>query len=156
MAEVLAPIGSTSTMTILHSQDAFQAPNQSGLTATRRQLPRNSMYNTQVQGVGYRRPTSVPISPYAFQATPQLRQDFRTGAAPIPKQPMHHQGHHFRAPYQDSSSSSTSSTSSNSNRSIGGPYALSKDDSVLGTRHRHSFVDSRMSHNMAASLSTPD
>jgi hypothetical protein len=156
MAEVLAPIGSTSTMTMLHTQDAFQAPNQAGLTATRRQLPRNSMYNQQAPQVAYRRPTSVPISPYAFQSTPQLRQDFRQGAAPVFKQPMNQQGHYIRAPYQDSSASSTSSTSSSSNRSIGSPYALSKDDSVLGTKHHHSFIDTRVSHNMAASLSTPD
>jgi hypothetical protein len=153
MAEVLAPIGSTSTMTILHPQDAYSSSNQAGLSAARRQMPRNSMYNPQLSG--YRGPSSVPISPYAFQATPQLKQDVRPGTTPTSKQPMNQQGQYARIPYQDSSASSTSSTSSSSNRSAG-PYALSKDDSVLGTRQRHSMVDTRTAHNMVASLSTPD
>jgi hypothetical protein len=141
-------------MTIPYSQDAFQNPNPSGLTAARRQLPRNSVYNQQLPNMGYRGPSSVPISPYAFQTTPQLKQDVRPSPNSSSKHPPGND--YFRAPYQESSASSTSSTSTSSNRSHGSPYAVSKDDSVLGVRQRQSFIDTRVSHNMVASLSTPD
>jgi hypothetical protein len=154
MAEVLAPIGSSSTMTIPYSQDAFQNPNPSGLTAARRQLPRNSVYNQPLPNMGYRGPSSVPISPYAFQTTPQLKQDVRPSPNSSSKPPAGNE--YFRPPYQESSASSTSSTSTSSNRSHGSPFAVSKDDSVLGARQRQSFADNRVSHNMVASLSTPD
>lgn len=81
-----------------------------------------------------------------------MRQDKRLSAAPVLRQPPNQL---FRHPYQDSSASSTSSASSSSNRS-GGPYHISKDDSVLSTRQRQSFPDSRFSRNIIASASTPD
>jgi hypothetical protein len=146
MAEVLGPISTTGTMTIPYSQDAFQNSNSTGLTNARRQSSRHSMYNMP-SNMSYRGPSSVPISPYAFQNAPNTRQDASTHLAP--------NSYTFRGQY-DSSASSVSSASSSSNRSAQAHYGASKDDSVLTSRKRQSYVDNRLSQNFPASLSTPD
>jgi hypothetical protein len=147
MAEVLGPLATTGTMTIPYSQDAFQNSSSTGLTNARRQSSRHSMYNTPSSNMSYRGPSSVPISPYAFQNTPNLRQDASTHLAP--------NAYSFRGQY-DSSASSVSSASSSSNRSAQAHYGASKDDSVLTNRKRQSYVDNRLAQNFPASLSTPD
>jgi hypothetical protein len=147
MAEVLAPISST----MLHTQDAFQPPSsQPNISAHRSsQVPRGLAYPQ----TGYRTGPSAPISPYAFQSTPPLRQDRHQVSTytSVPSRP----GVTFRPPYQDSSASSVSSTSSSSNRSVPGNHG-SIDDSILALKNRQTLRDSRISSNMAASLSTPD
>jgi hypothetical protein len=144
---------------MLHTpQDAFQPPpNQSNMPGHRAsQVPRGAIY-PQTTTMSYRPAPAAPISPYAFQTTPPLRQDPRLGHQmatykQVPSRP----GVSFRAPYHDSSASSVSSTSSSSNRSIPGNRVASIDDSVLAVKNRQLLRDHRISTNMAASLSTPD
>jgi hypothetical protein len=147
MAEVLAPIPQ-----MLHTQDAFQPPPQAGISAHRSsQAPRGVVYPQ----TSYRTGSSAPISPYAFQSTPPLRQDRHQHPMSTYKAVPSRSGATFRPPYQDSSASSVSSTYSSSNRSVPGNHG-SIDDSVLVIKNRQTLRDNRVSSNMAASLSTPD
>ncbi|KAK5727208.1 bud neck involved protein [Elasticomyces elasticus] len=123
MAEVLPPLmQSSSTITMLHSRpssaDAFQSqPQQYPQSSRTAQTPR-SMYNAPNNS--YRATSAAPVQPYAFQATPQLRQETRTSSAPsISPNEIRQSGH---LPSASTSSSDTSS----------GPSA--KDDSVMGSR----------------------
>jgi hypothetical protein len=148
MAEVLAPISST----MLHTKDAFQpASNQSNIPGHRSShVPRGVVYPQPA----YRTAPAAPISPYAFQSTPPLRQDTRH-QVPTYKAVPGRPGVSFRPPYQDSSASSVSSSSSSSNRSVPGNHG-SIDDSVLALKSRQTLRDNRISSNVAASVSTPD
>ncbi|KAK3074233.1 bud neck involved protein, partial [Teratosphaeriaceae sp. CCFEE 6253] len=116
MAEVLPPLTQSSAM--LHprpsSADAFQTQPQ---RLTQGQAPRN-MYSAQ--NGSYRGASAAPVQPYAFQATPHLRQESRTSSAAPVAQNGHRQPGHV-----PSASTSSSDTSS-------GPSA--KDDSVMGSR----------------------
>jgi hypothetical protein len=138
--------------------DAFQAgpPGQSHLAPSRvSQMPRNTMYNTHIAGMGYRGPSALPVAPYAFQSTPHLRQENRTLSAPVYR---HSMGPPPSSRYQqeDSSSSSTASTASSSNLSSVGQHHTSKDDSSVGIKQRQTLRDNRHSTALVASLSTPD
>ncbi|KAF2756805.1 hypothetical protein EJ05DRAFT_44286 [Pseudovirgaria hyperparasitica] len=85
MAEVLAPIIQQSgSMTMLHSpSDAFQKTSQPSHSSRSNQMPRTHTYNSQNGGSGYRGTSAAPVAPYAFSATPQLRQEqHRTLSAP--------------------------------------------------------------------------
>ncbi|PZD37176.1 hypothetical protein A1F97_07808 [Pyrenophora tritici-repentis] len=108
-------------------------PNQPQPRAT--QMPRNQQ-NANSGGTGYRG-TAAPIAPYAFNSTPQLRQENRSVSAPTPQalqQPPSHtttQSRLGHPSHPSSSSDSTVSTSGSSNRSSGGPTMGVKDDSDL-------------------------
>lgn len=158
MAEVLAPVGASSTITMLHSApDAFQTSQaaQSHLASAHvSQINRSHMYNPQLASLGYRG-SSVPVSPYAFQSTPHLRHDNRTHSAPSGK-PVG-QALQSRHSLYDSSSTSTASSSGSSHRSFAGNHVQSKDDSLVGIRHhRAGRPEDRNSMALIASLSTPD
>ncbi|TKA63911.1 hypothetical protein B0A55_11918 [Friedmanniomyces simplex] len=123
MAEVLSPpMQSSSTITMLHSRpssaDAFQTqPQQYPQSPRLVQTPR-SMYSAPQNS--YRGTSAAPVQPYAFQATPHLRQESRTSSAPSVAHIAPRQAGHL-----PSASTSSSDTSS-------GPSA--KDDSVMGSR----------------------
>ncbi|KAK0299472.1 bud neck involved protein [Friedmanniomyces endolithicus] len=123
MAEVLSPpMQSSSTITMLHprppSADTFQTqPQQYPHSPRLVQTPR-SMYNSPQNS--YRGTSAAPVQPYAFQATPHLRQESRTSSVPTVTQNGPRQAGHLPSP-----STSSSDTSS-------GPSA--KDDSVMGSR----------------------
>ncbi|KAI4922383.1 hypothetical protein J4E90_000814 [Alternaria incomplexa] len=104
-------------------------PNQQQQRAS--QMPRNQQ-NGNSGGTGYRG-TAAPIAPYAFNSTPQLRQDNRSASTPAPQtlqQPPNHanQTRLGHPSHPSSSSDSTVSTSGSSNRSSAGPPAAARDD----------------------------
>ncbi|KAH6644551.1 hypothetical protein C7974DRAFT_23021 [Boeremia exigua] len=130
MAQVLAPISqSTSPITMPYSPDTFQnAPSQ----PHQQRQPMQRNFSGQQGGTGYRG-TSAPIAPYAFSATPQLRQDNR--AAPSPntqaaqqQPPARQQARLGHPTHPSSSSDSTVSTSGSSSRSLA---QASKDDNEI-------------------------
>ncbi|TIA06327.1 hypothetical protein D6C81_09950 [Aureobasidium pullulans] len=98
MAEVLSPLpsppSSISSINMLHSRpsssDAYQA-NHQRVGSTPRSNYRSS-------------PSTTPVQPYAFQATPHLRQESRTISAPSNVPQAQQKGH--------KSTGSTSTTSS--------------------------------------------
>lgn len=119
MAEVLSPhLQPSSTIAMLHSRpssaDAFQGSQQqrSG------HAPR-SMYNNG-QNTGYRGTTAPTVQPYAFQSTPNLRQETRNVSAPATS-------HGVMAGHKATPSASTSSSGTSSQPS-------SKDDSLMDSR----------------------
>lgn len=123
-------------------------------------MPRSHVYNAQGgMIVGYRGTAATPVSPYAFQTTPHLRQENRTASAPVNpytqqgvgNAPVHKQGH------PSVSSVSTTSSTTSSNRSLPGQHIVSKDDSVLGAAPRfNAGVDSRPTSSITLSTSVPD
>lgn len=83
---------SSNSMSMLQSRpssaDAFQSSNNTSQHFQQQQraagqTPR-SMYNQQAS---YRGTSAAPVQPYAFQATPHLRQDTRTTSAPAAQSP---------------------------------------------------------------------
>ncbi|KAF2143365.1 uncharacterized protein K452DRAFT_297115 [Aplosporella prunicola CBS 121167] len=163
MAEVLAPI--TQPSTLLHTPADSQSPHQSTRTSP---MPRTQYYNTTSGGIGYRGNSATPVQTYAFQTSPQLRQENRSTSAPVnpyqqqqtfePSLATAKQGH---ATHPSSSSGSTASSSSSSNRSL---QRGSKDDTaILPHRRRQSADESLKSPTMASrplsinlSTSVPD
>ena len=118
MAEVLSPhIQPSSTISMLHSRpssaDAFQGSQQQ----RNGHAPR-SMYNNGQQNTGYRG-TAPAVQPYAFQSTPNLRQESRSVSASNTHAAV---GGHKPTPSASTSSSGTSSQPS------------SKDDSLVDSR----------------------
>jgi len=104
-------------------------PNQQQQRAS--QMPRNQ-HNGNSGGTGYRG-TAAPIAPYAFNSTPQLRQENRSASTPAPQalqQPPSHanQTRLGHPSHPSSSSDSTVSTSGSSNRSSAGPPAGTRDE----------------------------
>ena len=87
MAQVLAPMQPSGSMTMLHApQDVFVAGSagQSHNSPSRSsQIPKNHIYS-QIGSVGYRGASSAPVTPYAFQSTPNLRVDLNKG---LPSEP---------------------------------------------------------------------
>ncbi|KAK8177716.1 hypothetical protein IWX90DRAFT_27837 [Phyllosticta citrichinensis] len=147
MAEVLAPIVQPNTsIVMLHTSTAAdsQAHHQSPRSSP--QMSRTQYYNTNNGGVGYRGPSATPVQAYAFQSTPQLRQENRSTSAPVnpyqqeqlfqPASGPNNQGH---TTHPSSSSGSTASSAS-SNLSSTGQRTGSKDDSAL-TRQRLKSAD---------------
>ncbi|KAK3725508.1 bud neck involved protein [Vermiconidia calcicola] len=121
MAEVLSPsMQSTSTITMLHprpsSADAFQGSQQQYNQPQRLGQAPRSMYG---QNHSYRG-ASAPVQPYAFQSTPNLRQDNKTLSAPTTS-------HGPVGSHRPTASVSTSSSENSSQPSA-------KDDSVIGSR----------------------
>lgn len=117
---------SSSTITMLHSRpsssDAFQGPPQQSPRLG--QAPR-SMYNGS-NNTAYKS-QAAPVQPYAFQSTPNLRQESRTISAPTGGQNLlsvQRPGH------SQSASSSTASSDASS----------AKDDSVIGTQADTSII----------------
>jgi hypothetical protein len=115
--------------------DAYKGtPNQPHQPQRASQMPRNQ-HNGNSGGTGYRG-TAAPIAPYAFNTTPQLRQDTRSVSTPAPQVlqqlPSHVNQTRLGHPSHPSSSSdSTVSTSGSSNRSSAGPPMGTRDDSDL-------------------------
>lgn len=87
--------------------------------------PSRSVYNAQ--NTGYRGTSAAPVQPYAFQSTPNLRQDnTRTVSAPSTSHGTIGSGRHTHT--QSASASSTTSSDASSQPSA-------KDDSVMGSRN---------------------
>ncbi|EME47093.1 hypothetical protein DOTSEDRAFT_69157 [Dothistroma septosporum NZE10] len=130
MAEVLSPpMTPTSTITMLHSRpsssDAFNGSSQQYPQAPRVAQSSRSMYNAQ--NTGYRGTSAAPVQPYAFQSTPNLRQEnSRTVSAPSTSHGAIGTGRHAHT--QSASASSTTSSDASSQPSA-------KDDSVMGSRN---------------------
>lgn len=118
--------------------DAYKpTPNQHHHQQPRAsQMPRNQ-HNGNSGGTGYRG-TAAPIAPYAFNSTPQLRQESRSVSTPSPQvlqqQPPSHanQARLGHPSHPSSSSDSTVSTSGSSNRSSAGPPVGTRDDGDVG------------------------
>ncbi|KAF1833113.1 hypothetical protein BDW02DRAFT_501479 [Decorospora gaudefroyi] len=138
MAQVLTSIVQKSgPITMPYSpSDAYKStPNQQHAQQQRAsQMPRNQ-HSGNSGGTGYRG-TAAPIAPYAFNSTPQLRQENRSVSAPAPQVlqqlPSHvNQARLGHPSHPSSSSDSTVSTSGSSNRSSAGPPIGTRDDSDL-------------------------
>ncbi|KAK5128803.1 hypothetical protein LTR85_000136 [Meristemomyces frigidus] len=129
MAEVLPlPMSSSSTITMLHSRpssaDAFQSPPQQFQQSPRLGQTPRSMYNG-ANNTSYRGTSAAPVQPYAFQATPHLRQETRTASAPPTAMANGGTGGLRSPAHAPSASTSSSDTSS---------VPSAKDDSVIGSR----------------------
>ncbi|TID17998.1 hypothetical protein E2P81_ATG10968 [Venturia nashicola] len=130
-----------------HTSPTGQTHHSSSRTAP---LPRGySNHNTG--GRSYSGTSSTPIKQYAFEKTPELRQETRSASNParqaVVAMPV------VNRPYASSSSASNaSSTNSTSNASSSGAanYTISKDDSLLGQRN------SSIGGGFMQSSSTPD
>ncbi|RDI83199.1 hypothetical protein Vi05172_g6920 [Venturia inaequalis] len=124
-----------------------QSHHSSSRTA---QLPRGySNHNTG--GRTYSGTSSTPIKQYAFEKTPELRQETRSVSNPARQSVVGMPA--VNRPYASSSSASNaSSTNSTSNASSTGAanYTISKDDSLLGQRN------SSIGGGFMQSSSTPD
>lgn len=173
MAEVLAPaFQQTGSMTMLHSPaDAFQntSPQTHHQPSRSAQMPRTHVYNVQNGGMGYRGTSSTPVAPYAFQATPQLRQENRTSSAPTnpyaANAAAQSSGARLGHPtHASSSSDSTVSSSGSSNRSMV-PQKGSKDDTAVLAQQRprssdeqlkRTVLDNRPLSTISLSTSVPD
>lgn len=83
------------------------------------------MYNGQ--NASYRSTTAAPVQPYAFQSTPNLRQDNRSVSQPAASHGIIGQKH-AHAHTQSVSNSSTTSSDASSQPSA-------KDDSVIGSKN---------------------
>ena len=143
-------------MTMLHTpQDVFVAGSagQSHHSPSRSsQIPRNHIYS-QIGTVGYRGASSAPVTPYAFQSTPNLRPDLNKG---LPSEPIaqHAVGTRLRpsASVAPASASFTAALSSSSNLSSN---YFTKDDSTLGhAGRRHSDFSDRPASSVDVSAST--
>ncbi|KKY26977.1 putative protein bni4 [Diplodia seriata] len=131
-------------------------------------MPRTQYYNTPGGGIGYRGSSATPVQAYAFQQTPQLRQENRSTSAPVNPYSQAQafsttlaptkQGH---ATHPSSSSGSTASSSS-SNQSSTRQRSGSKDDSALSQSHQRtksassSIDSSRQLSAINLSTSVPD
>jgi hypothetical protein len=131
MAEVLHPIvQSTSTITLLHNPpDAYQPSSASQVQQQPRQgtMSRAHGYGGQSSNSGYRGTSTAPVAPYAFQSTPQLRQEHRSSSAPgNPYQQSNIQGTPTATKQWTSVNPSSSSDSTVSTAS-----SRSKDDNAV-------------------------
>lgn len=140
MAEVLSPVIQQAVpVSMLHtSPDAFQnAPSGNTHQPSRAsQMPRAHGYNGQNGGVGYRGTSSTPVAPYAFQSTPQLRQENRAVTAPVRTYASVTLQGHLNAtrqghPSHPSSSSNSTASTASSNRSVPNHHVQAKDDPAL-------------------------
>lgn len=138
MAEVLAPvqIQQAPSITMLHSSsDPFQnaSSGQPQAQSSRHSsMPRTHTYNSPNSSTGYRGSSTAPISPYAFQSTPQLKQEHRASSAPqVPLHTGSHNGSRSGQSNASSISTNASTVSSTSSRSLAGNYTTSKDDMAL-------------------------
>ncbi|OJD30146.1 protein bni4 p53858 [Diplodia corticola] len=168
MAEVLAPVTQpNSSIAMLHSSSSGDAQSHHQSSSSRSSnMPRTQYYNTPGGGIGYRGSSATPVQAYAFQQTPQLRQENRSTSAPVNPYSQAQafsttlaptkQGH---ATHPSSSSGSTASSSS-SNQSSTRQRSGSKDDSALShprTKSASSSVDSsRQLSAINLSTSVPD
>lgn len=130
MAEVLSPLSSpSSTITMMQhrpsSSDTFNGTSQQYSTSPRQGQQTRSMYNGQ--NAGYRSTTAAPVQPYAFQSTPNLRQDNRSVSQPAASHGIIGQKHAHTHTQSVSNSSTTSSDASS--------VPSAKDDSVIGSKN---------------------
>ncbi|KAB2571632.1 Protein BNI4 [Lasiodiplodia theobromae] len=152
---------------MLHSSSSGDAQSHHQSSSSRSSnMPRTQYYNTSGGGIGYRGSSATPVQTYAFQQTPQLRQENRSTSAPVnpysqaqafsPTLAPTKQGH---ATHPSSSSGSTASSSS-SNQSSTRQRSGSKDDSSLShqrTKSASSSTDSsRQLSAINLSTSVPD
>lgn len=147
MAEVLAPIVQPNTsIAMLHTSTAADSQTHHQSPRSSPQMPRTQYYNTNNGGVGYRGSSATPVQAYAFQSTPQLRQENRSTSAPVnpyqqaqlfdPASGPNKQGHNTHP----SSSSGSTASSASSNLSSTGQRSGSKDDTAL-TQQRLKLAD---------------
>ncbi|OQO05878.1 hypothetical protein B0A48_09974 [Cryoendolithus antarcticus] len=118
MAEVLSPsMQPTTTITMLDSRPpSAHTFSTSGQVSPRTSSAPRRMYSGSNNS--YR--TTAAVQPYAFQATPQLRQETRLSSAPA--------SHAGLAVHRQNNSQSTSESASSSDGSS------AKDDLVIGSR----------------------
>ena len=151
----MALVTTTQTLPImnLHSADAYHghSSSQSHHSSSRStgQVPRQ--YGQHNASVPYR----GPVAPYAFQSTPNLRQENRQTAA-APTSSRQSVGPNTlannRQSYAPSSSASTASSNSASNASSNtGQYTLGTDSTVLSEKSGERPVSTFLT-----SSSTPD
>lgn len=145
MAEVLSPLSQpSSTINMLHTQhrpsssDAFQT---SGTGSSYQQAQRvnnapRSIYSTTP---AYRGPSAAPVQPYAFQSTPQLRQETRTISAPSSVPQSQSTASAQRQGHRKSPSTSTVSSDMSSAPSAKAQRSPSKDELFSGSS-RNSFI----------------
>ena len=150
MAQVLAPIQPSGSMTMLHSpQDVFAAgsagqPHHPQSRSA--QIPRNHIYS-QVGSIGYRGASSAPVAPYAFQSTPNLRLDVNKS---LPLEPSGQPVAGKRPTPLPSGRSALPASSAG----LGGDF-LSKDDSAISrVARRHSDFSERATSSIDLSSTT--
>ena len=139
----------SNTMTMLQSRPA-SADNFQGSSASQSyqqsqrvgHTPR-SMYNSQMGTSGYRGTSGPPVQAYAFQSTPNLRQETRVSSAPttptIQSSLLANAANNMRQS-GPSPSPSTSTSNTSISPSLGGKRSPSKDDVLNGSRP-NSFIN---------------
>lgn len=154
MAEVLVATQTINSIMLHTSSDPYHTSSsgQSHHSSSRSaQLPRGYS-NHNAGGRTYSGTSSTPIKQYAFEKTPELRQDTRSASNPA-RQSVVGIGAVANRPYASSSSASNASSTnstSNASSSSAANYTISKDDSVLGQRN------SLIGGGFMQSSSTPD
>lgn len=144
MAQVLSPLSSsTSTITMLHSRpsssDAFQASSvgQSYQQSQRTNSAPRSMYSSQA---GYRGASAAPVQTYAFQTTPNLRQETRTVSGPTTLPQSQSSSSTTRHGHRNTSSTSTVASDVSSASSAHAQRSPNKDELFSGSA-RNSFIN---------------
>ncbi|QDS77590.1 hypothetical protein FKW77_001776 [Venturia effusa] len=153
MAEVLVATQTINSIMLHSSSDPYHTSSsaQSHHSSSRNApLPRGYS-NHSAGGRSYSGTSSTPIKQYAFDKTPDLRQDTRSASNPT-RQSVVGLGVVNRPYAPSSTASNASSTNSTSNASSSGAanYTVSKDDSPLEQRH------SLLEGGFMQSSSTPD
>lgn len=153
MAEVLVATQTINSIMLqsppdpYHTSSSGQSHHSSSRSA---QLPRRYS-NHNAGGRTYSGTSSTPIKQYAFEKTPELRQETRSASNPARQSVVAMPT--VNRPYASSSSASNaSSTNSASNASSTGAanYTITKDDSLSGQRN------SSIGGGFMQSSSTPD
>lgn len=140
MAQVLAPMQPSGSMTMLHTpQDVFVAGSagQSHHSPSRSsQISRNHIYS-QIGTAGYRGASSAPVAPYAFRSTPNLRVDLNKG---LPSEPTGQNTVGRRPMPSASRLPSTASFTAGvpSSSKLSGDYFSKDDSNIHHAARRHS------------------
>ncbi|KAF2150790.1 hypothetical protein K461DRAFT_296029 [Myriangium duriaei CBS 260.36] len=83
MAEVMQPLVQSNSMSMLQSRSNTADAQSYQHSQRQSQTQRGSFSPSHNASVGqYRATATAPVQPYAFQATPHLRQEHRTSSAP--------------------------------------------------------------------------
>lgn len=149
MAEVLSPFSQpSSTISMLHarpsSSDAYPSSG-AGSSFQQPQRVNNTPRGAYNSTTGYRGPSAAPVQPYAFQATPPLRQETRTSSAPsVPQsQSRSNSSNSSLSPrdgHRSTPSSSTVSSDMSSVTSAKAQRSPGKDEVSSGSA-RNSFIN---------------
>lgn len=160
MAQVLAPMQPSGSMTMLHApQDVFVAGSagQSHNSPSRSsQIPKNHIYS-QIGTVGYRGASSGPVTPYAFQSTPNLRVDLNKG---LPSEPTGHNlaGNRLMPSASRLPTSASFTTGISSSSTLSGEHFTKDDSDINHAGRRHSDFSERptSSVDLSSSFSKQD